>query len=303
MIRIAADTSISRHLLRCASGGARLARRRALPLLALALALPVIGAGVASAQVSPGGGGGTVAPGDPTVTSIQCVTKCIGPSTGVIKSKIRLLGSDLGTVTAVSLPRADGTRAKDKAPVVKPSGTVVSKVGKGAVSGPVRISDSFGNLADSTVAFTVGTKAQLAEVQKQFRFPIPAGHTYGDGFGAPRSGHTHQGQDVFAPCGTPLIAAHSGTIKAKAFQSAAGNYVVIDAAGLDQDYMYAHLKQPAMVTKGQSVTTGQQVGVVGHTGDATGCHLHFELWVGGGWYTGGHPIAPTSTLKYWDSFS
>lgn len=279
------------------------ARKRVAMLLAVATAAPVIGAGAASAQVSPGDGGGTTAPGDPQVVSIQCMTKCIGPSTGVIKSKIRLIGSDLAGVTVVSLPRADGTRAKDKSPVVKPSGSVVSKVGKGAVSGPVRIGDSFGQVKDSPVAFTVGTRAQLRAVQQQFRFPIPAPHTFGDGFGAPRSGHTHQGQDIFAPCGTPLIAAHSGTVKAKAFQSAAGNYVVIDAAGLKQDYMYAHLKAPASVSKGQQVTTGQQVGNVGHTGDATGCHLHFELWAGAGWYTGGSPIDPLPTLKYWDSFS
>ena len=56
--------------------------------------------------------------------------------------------------------------------------------------------------------------------------------------------------------------------------------------------MYAHLQKPAMVTKGQQVTTGQQVGNVGETGNASGCHLHFEIWVGAGWYTGGNPIDP-----------
>jgi murein DD-endopeptidase MepM/ murein hydrolase activator NlpD len=281
------------------------ARKRAGTLLALAAATATaaVGAGGASAQVSPGGGG-TTAPGDPQVTSIQCLTKCIGPSTGVVKSKIRLLGTDLGGVTVVSLPRADGKRAKDKAPIVKPSGTVISRVGKRAVSGPVRIGDSFGQRRDSTVAFTVGTVKQLKQIQKQYRFPIQGPHTYGDGFGAPRGDHIHEGQDVFAACGTTLIAAHSGTIKAKAFQSAAGNYVVIHASGgVKQDYMYAHLKKPASVSKGQPVTTGQVVGYVGHTGDASGCHLHFELWPGKGWYTGGRPVDPLPTLKYWDSFS
>lgn len=279
----------------------RAAHKRVAVLLAVAIATAVIGAGAATAQVSPGGG--TTAPGDPQVLSIQCVTKCIGPSTGVIKSKIRLLGSDLGGITVVSLPRADGTRAKDKSPIVKAGGSVLSKVAKGAVSGPVRIADGFGQVRDSSVSFTVGTIEQLQEVQAQYRFPIPAAHTYGDGFGAPRSGHTHQGQDIFAPCGTPLIAAHSGVIKARAFQSAAGNYVVIDAAGVKQDYFYAHMKAPAKVAKGAQVTTGQQVGKVGDTGDASGCHLHFELWVGAGWYTGGKAVAPTATLKYWDSYS
>jgi hypothetical protein len=43
------------------------------------------------------------------------------------------------------------------------------------------------------------------------KFPVRARHSYGDGFGAPRSGHTHQGQDVFADCGEPLVAARGGT--------------------------------------------------------------------------------------------
>jgi Peptidase family M23 len=275
------------------------ARKRAAVVLAIATAAPVIAAGAASAQVSPGGGG-TIAPGDPQVLSIQCVTRCIGPSTGVTKSKIRLLGTDLGSVTMVSLPRADGTRTKDKNPVVKPSGAVVSRVGKGAVSGPARIADSFGNVRDSAVSFTVGTIAQLKAIQAQYRFPLQAKHSYGDGFGA---GRGHQGADVFAACGSPLVVAHSGVVKAKAFHGSAGNYVVIDADGVKQDYMYAHLKKPSSLTKGQQVTTGQEVGFVGETGNASGCHLHFEIWIGAGWYSGGKPIDPVPTLKYWDSFS
>jgi murein DD-endopeptidase MepM/ murein hydrolase activator NlpD len=279
------------------------ARKRFAVVLAIATAAPVIGAGAAAAQVSPGDGGGTTAPGDPQVLSIQCVTRCIAPGTGVIKSKIRLIGTDLSSVTMVSMPRADGTRTKDKNPVVKPSGAVLSRVGKGAVTGTVRIADSFGNVRDSAVSFGVGTIAQLKAIQAQYRFPLPSKHTYGDGFGAARDGHTHQGVDIFAPCGVPLIAAHSGVVKAKAYQGSAGNYVVIDAAGVKQDYFYAHLQKPAMVAKGQQVTTGQQVGTVGETGNASGCHLHFEIWTGAGWYSGGKPIDPLETLKYWDSFS
>lgn len=280
----------------------RAARRRVVLLLAIAAAASVTGAGAALAQVSPGGGG-TTAPGDPQVTAIECVTKCIGPSTGVIKSKIRLRGTDLADVRVVSLPRADGSRAKDKRPTVKASGAVISKVGKGAITGAVRVADSFGQVKDSSASFTVGTKEQLKAVQAQYRFPVQGPHSYGDGFGAPRSGHSHQGIDIFAKCGTPLVVAHTGVVKAKAFQSSAGNYVVIDAAGVKQDYMYAHLKVPSMLTKGQSVSTGQLVGKVGETGNASGCHLHFEIWTGKGWYSGGNPIDPEPTVRYWDSFS
>jgi murein DD-endopeptidase MepM/ murein hydrolase activator NlpD len=134
-------------------------------------------------------------------------------------------------------------------------------------------------------------------------FPIRGPHGYGGGagrFGAPRAGHIHQGQDVFAPCGTPLVAAHGGVVRYKAFQSAAGHYVVIRGAGTGLDYVYMHMTRPALVRKGQEVHTGEPIGYVGDTGDAQGCHLHFELWRAPGWYSGGAPFDPLPTLRAWD---
>lgn len=132
-------------------------------------------------------------------------------------------------------------------------------------------------------------------------FPVPGPHTYGAGFGAPRSGHRHQGQDIFAPCGSPLVSVSRARVKYVSFHKAAGSYVVLRFKKLKQDYFYAHLAT-AMVTKGQVVTPGQQVGMVGETGNASGCHLHFELWAGK-WYRGGRPINPTPHLQNWDSYS
>lgn len=283
----------------------RAASRRVAGLLAAAGALSVIGAAAALGQVAPTGGG-AVAPGTPQVTLVQCVTKCIGPSSGVVKSKIRLLGTDLGNTTVVSLPRADGTRAKDKNPIVKPNGAVLAVVASGAVTGPVRTGDTFGQFHESTVPFTVGTLAELEAVQAQYRFPVQGAHNYGDAmarFGAPRNGHIHQGQDVFAPCGTPLIAPHSGVVESRGYQASAGNYIVIDGAKVAEDYVLMHLKGASKAAKKQSVTTGQFIGRVGQTGNASGCHLHFEIWPGKGWYSGGSPIDPLGILQYWDSFS
>jgi murein DD-endopeptidase MepM/ murein hydrolase activator NlpD len=127
-------------------------------------------------------------------------------------------------------------------------------------------------------------------------FPVSGAHTMGQGFGAPRSGHTHQGQDIMAPCGTPLVAVSRAKVKFVSFQSLAGNYVVIRNKKLHQDYMYAHLATRASVSKGQVVQPGQQIGIVGQTGDATACHLHFELWLGK-WYRGGHPVNPLPYLQ------
>ena len=138
------------------------------------------------------------------------------------------------------------------------------------------------------------------------KFPVRGKHDYGEEiarFGAGRSGHAHQGQDVFARCGTPLVAARGGVVRFKAFQSRAGNYVVIDGDGTDQDYAYMHLQSPALVDKGDHVVTGQRIGEVGDTGAASGCHLHFELWTGPGWYEGGSPIDPLPFLQAWDAQS
>ncbi len=137
-----------------------------------------------------------------------------------------------------------------------------------------------------------------------FKFPVRGPHQYWDGVGAPRAGHTHQGQDVGAACGTSLQAARGGRVQYRAYQSAAGNYVVIDGKHTKHDYVYMHLKKPSPLHKGEKVRTGEKIGSVGSTGDATGCHLHFEEWSAPGWYEGGSFMkAVTRHLKKWDSWS
>jgi murein DD-endopeptidase MepM/ murein hydrolase activator NlpD len=137
-------------------------------------------------------------------------------------------------------------------------------------------------------------------------FPVRGPHDFGEGaarFGAGRAGHIHEGQDVMADCGTPLVAARGGIVTMRARQWAAGNYLVIHDPLTGQDYMYAHLRRPAIVRRGQHVETGQSIGVVGETGDATACHLHFEIWTPPGWYSGGSPVDPLPTLQAWDRYS
>jgi murein DD-endopeptidase MepM/ murein hydrolase activator NlpD len=282
----------------------RAAPKRISALLAGVMAASSIGAGVAFAQ---GGAtiqsGGTTAPGDPQISDVLCVTNCIKARVGTVGSKFRIIGTDLSQTTVVSLPKPDGKRAKDKAPVVKPSGAVTAFVKPGAMTGPTRIADTFGQIRDSITVFKVGTEEQLRQAQTKWRFPVRGKHTYGDGIGAPRNGHTHQGQDIFAACGTKLVAARGGKVQARAYHGSAGHYVVIDGAKSKHDFVYMHLKGPARVAKGQTVTTGQKLGKVGESGNASGCHLHFEMWSPPGWYEGGHFVNPTKHLKYWDSFS
>jgi murein DD-endopeptidase MepM/ murein hydrolase activator NlpD len=139
-----------------------------------------------------------------------------------------------------------------------------------------------------------------------YAFPVLGPHEFSLGagrFGAPRSGHTHQGQDVMAECGLPLVAARGGKVQFSGFQAAAGNYIVIDGRGTPNDFMYAHLAEPSPLQTGATVRTGQPIGIVGQTGDATACHLHFEMWGPPGWYEGGSPFDPLPYLEQWDKYS
>jgi murein DD-endopeptidase MepM/ murein hydrolase activator NlpD len=156
---------------------------------------------------------------------------------------------------------------------------------------------------DGAVRATATPPAAAAFLYLGHVFPVRGPHTYGDGFGAQRSGHTHQGVDVMAACGVPLVAARGGVVKYKGTHSAAGNYLVIDGAETGIDNTYMHLREPSPLKKGDTVLTGQTIGFVGRTGDATACHLHFEEWTAPGWYTGGHAFDPLLDLKAWDALS
>jgi murein DD-endopeptidase MepM/ murein hydrolase activator NlpD len=153
---------------------------------------------------------------------------------------------------------------------------------------------------------TASTTLSLGFAFYGYAFPILGSHEYGMSagrFGAARSGHTHEGQDVMAACGTPLVAARGGTVQYSGYQGAAGNYLVVDGRGTPYDFMYAHLAEPSLLNTGETVRTGQPIGIVGETGDATGCHLHFEMWSAPGWYEGGSPFDPLPYLEKWDAYS
>jgi murein DD-endopeptidase MepM/ murein hydrolase activator NlpD len=134
-------------------------------------------------------------------------------------------------------------------------------------------------------------------------FPIRGAHTFGTGAAAFGGGRGHQGQDTFAKCGTPLVAARAGVVKFKQYHSRAGHYIVIDGEDEGYDYAYMHMREAALVDEGDHVYTGQPIGFVGATGRATGCHLHFEVWKAPGWYSGGSPIDPLPLLVAWDKTS
>jgi murein DD-endopeptidase MepM/ murein hydrolase activator NlpD len=146
---------------------------------------------------------------------------------------------------------------------------------------------------------------QLAQANgAKYVFPIRGRHSYGTSinrFGAPRGGRSHQGQDVFAETGTPLVAVTAGKVRHTGSGGGAGNYVVI--SGDDgYDYVYMHMVSAAVVARDQRVTPGQLVGRVGCTGSCSGSHLHFEAWTAH-WWDGGAAFDPLPKLKEWDAQS
>ena len=134
-------------------------------------------------------------------------------------------------------------------------------------------------------------------------FPVSGPYSFGGKdarFGAGRTGHIHQGQDVIAASGTPILAPLSGTILWQANQPAGAGLYLIEHASDGRDFAFMHIKpHTTRVTVGDAVRAGEQLAQVGETGDATGPHLHFEIWVGGWGTKTGHPIDPLPQLKRW----
>ena len=85
----------------------------------------------------------------------------------------------------------------------------------------------------------------------------------------------HNGMDIGAPEGTKVMAGLTGTVTTSAYNDSYGNYVIIkDRKGYE--LRYAHLSSRS-VSAGASVTKGDEIGLVGNTGNSTGSHLHIEL--------------------------
>lgn len=103
----------------------------------------------------------------------------------------------------------------------------------------------------------------------------------------------HAGVDIAAACGTPVYAAQSGTVTFAGFGGGWGSNgtIVIDhGEGLQTAYLH-EFQSGILVKEGDKVAAGQQIAKVGQSGDATGCHLHYQVMVDGS------PIDPVPFMK------
>jgi murein DD-endopeptidase MepM/ murein hydrolase activator NlpD len=144
------------------------------------------------------------------------------------------------------------------------------------------------------------TPTTLAAAAGSVVYPVPTAliGTNRDNWGG-RGGlwsSWHTGTDFSVPCGTPVLSANGGTVEIDRSQSWAGPWLVKVLTGpTGLATWYAHMRS-IDVTPGQIVRPGQQLGEVGELGQATGCHLHFEVHLHNGSIYGPDNTDPTPWL-------
>lgn len=117
-----------------------------------------------------------------------------------------------------------------------------------------------------------------------FKWPAPSYTRISDDYGYrthPILGtkQFHNGVDMAAPTGSPILAAYDGEVIAASYSPAMGNYIMIDHGdGLITIYMHA---SAVSVSAGKMVAKGERIGSVGSTGRSTGPHLHFSVRLNG----------------------
>lgn len=222
-----------------------------------------------------------------------------GPSIGLWQ--IRSLRSQTGTGR-----ERDASRLKDPAFNARAARIVYQQQGFRAWS--VYTSGRYLSYLGQGTGAAVGEVASAGATAGGGGSIVP-GAKIGSQFGARGSmwshtGGSHTGIDLMAPAGTPIYARAGGVVKRADY--AIGSYgnhvqVQVDARTL---MIYAHMRDTPKVRTGQRVTAGQQLGVVGQTGNAKGNHCHFEVRINGkpvnpaGYLTGGSMSTVPSS---WDA--
>lgn len=139
-------------------------------------------------------------------------------------------------------------------------------------------------LVQSAPTDTVGTFDLVLRTDPVLTFPVAgkSDRNIQSFWGDSRSGgeRQHEGNDIFAPRGTPLLAVADGRVRSTRISERGGKTVWLrDAEGRELNYYYAHLDSQ-LVSRGDFVERGDTVGLVGNTGNArtTPPHLHFGIY-------------------------
>ncbi len=247
--------------------------------------------------------GGATAPEKPKVRDLACpegATTCRRGELLVVEGR----GMEFATTVVF-----EGRRGRRDDRTARPTAAVgdqlTVEVPSSARSGRVKVVTKGIGASRSRATLRVKAKARVAPpaadptITGPSTFPISGKweilDTYVTKFGG---GRGHQGQDVFAKCGTQLVAPTQAKVTNIKYQGAAGNYIVMQTAD-GHSFAMMHMLEKSPLSVGDELQPGTPVGRVGQTGRASGCHLHFELWTAPGWYAGGKPVDPLPQLRAW----
>ena len=225
--------------------------------------------------------------GPTTMASVKRFQRRAGlPATGIVDSRTRRALGGYGRHLLGSRTLTRGAAGWDVAALQFllawhgfPSATFDGGLGIHTETALKRFQRWAGLPADGVAASTTIAALRRAPATCPIPLAWPLQAPVGDSFG-PRGNRFHTGLDLIAPRGTPVQVAAPGRIAFAGF--AAGGWgklvVVVHSDGVRT--LYAHLSA-INVRRGQPVNTGQNLGLVGATGDATGPHLHFEVQLRG----------------------
>jgi murein DD-endopeptidase MepM/ murein hydrolase activator NlpD len=165
-----------------------------------------------------------------------------------------------------------------------------------AVAAPARAAIELSSVFNSVTRTAEALEVEPA--QPVDWFPVRGIVDFGDAdarFGAWRGGRRHEGQDVFAKAGTPLVSVRAGVVVETGDDGGRGNYIAIWSPEARMTFVYLHMRAPSPLREGDSVDAGQRIGAVGCTGACWGDHLHFEMRQGRG--PTGKPLDPLPMLR------
>jgi murein DD-endopeptidase MepM/ murein hydrolase activator NlpD len=242
--------------------------------------------------------GGIQVPGKPRIKDVVCVSKCVSTRQATRGSVVRVSGSALDRVRfvvfAARKARSGNVRTRF---IDKRYSSLKVRVPREAAGGRVRVISAEG---DRSKASPRELSVVPASMIPEEVFPVQGSYSYSSGggrFGALRPGRRHQGQDISAACGVPLVSIRKARVVDNTWHSAAGWYVVLRNIGTRTSFAYMHMVRKSRLKVGSRVSAGTRVGRVGNTGRSFGCHLHFEFWKGPWQQSGGRPIDPLPYLR------
>ncbi|MCO7176569.1 murein hydrolase activator EnvC family protein [Sporolactobacillus kofuensis] len=208
-------------------------------------------------------------------SDIEKTVMSSGEQSDILSAQASIIKQQLADLADREAKKKAEARSQAKADIEQVSATVKSN------SESTQKSVSVQN-EQQTSAETVSSNNDTSTEHSNASFIMPAAGYISSGFGYRSFDNGfHPGIDIANSTGTPIHAAADGVVF-RAYQSSSyGNVVMISHSigGKIYTTVYAHMSSYS-VSSGQSVSQGQVIGSMGSTGESTGSHLHFELYVG-----------------------